>query len=538
MKKFLIFIVLLIFCTGVVNASDNTSNIQTIDNEYSNQLDDNLRCDDSDRIESEDILKSDDAQSDVPKVYVNASKESNGDGSSWENAKSGSTSWIDSYYDFGVNKIKNGVIYLADGNYTQNNLLDKCSCTFVGQGHNTIISFLGDGGDSHKYKHTFINLTFIPSSFEPAFLSYNFNFINCTFIEIPIILGESQTPVRDGISNVYDIYFNNCKFVNYTNTTMRTYSGFEYMNLLNVPINAHECGNVTLYNCTFEDIISESVIYTKAGPMDKKGNVGGIFITNSTFNNCHIIGIVKAEDKKYCTISNCSYDFEVKYIENNVAPFYINTTDKTEIPLLNTIILINEIENGIIIYLCDEDNTPLEDELAIVINDKLFYMYTDSNGKLILDNLYGYYKFEVDYIGINNYASSNASANFTFDKINDNIENTTINQNTTPSKTVPATDKIVKKVSKITAKKATFKKSKKVKKYTITLKSGKNPIKKVKVLLKVKGKTYKATTNSKGKATFKITKLNKKGKYNAVIKFAGNKNFKPTSKKVKITVKK
>ena len=103
-----------------------------------------------------------------------------------------------------------------------------------------------------------------------------------------------------------------------------------------------------------------------------------------------------------------------------------------------------------------------------------------------------------------------------------------------------ATAKVVvnKAKSKITAKKATFKAKKKTKKYTITLKAGKKAISKVKVTLKVKGKTYKATTNAKGKATFKITKLTKKGKHNAVIKFKGNKYYKASSKKVKLTVKK
>ena len=41
-------------------------------------------------------------------------------------------------------------------------------------------------------------------------------------------------------------------------------------------------------------------------------------------------------------------------------------------------------------------------------------------------------------------------------------------------------------------------------------------MKKAKVTLKVKGKTYAAKTNSKGKATFKITKLTKKGTYKAI----------------------
>lgn len=97
---------------------------------------------------------------------------------------------------------------------------------------------------------------------------------------------------------------------------------------------------------------------------------------------------------------------------------------------------------------------------------------------------------------------------------------------------------VAKAKSKITAKKKTFKAKVKVKKYAITLKAGKKAIKKVKIILKVKGKTYKAKTNAKGKAIFKIKKLTKKGKFNAAIKFAGNKYYKATSKKVKLTIKK
>jgi hypothetical protein len=97
---------------------------------------------------------------------------------------------------------------------------------------------------------------------------------------------------------------------------------------------------------------------------------------------------------------------------------------------------------------------------------------------------------------------------------------------------------VKKAASKITAKAKTFKTTAKIKKYTITLKdkNGK-AIKKANVALKVKGITYKATTNSKGKATFKITKLTKKGTYNAIIKYKGNDYYKKTTKKSKITVK-
>ena len=102
------------------------------------------------------------------------------------------------------------------------------------------------------------------------------------------------------------------------------------------------------------------------------------------------------------------------------------------------------------------------------------------------------------------------------------------------------TNKIVvnKAATNIIANKKTFKVSVKTKKYTITLKANNKAInKKVKVTLKVKGKTYTAYTNSKGKATFKITKLTNKGTYTAKIKFAGNANYKASSKSVKITVK-
>ena len=108
---------------------------------------------------------------------------------------------------------------------------------------------------------------------------------------------------------------------------------------------------------------------------------------------------------------------------------------------------------------------------------------------------------------------------------------------TEPAKTPANPAKVNPVASKITAKKATFKKAKKTKKYSITLKAGKKAISKVKVTIKVGKKTYTAKTNAKGKATFNLKKLTKKGKYTAVIKFKGNKNYKASSKKVKITVK-
>ncbi|WP_296895084.1 lectin like domain-containing protein [uncultured Methanobrevibacter sp.] len=96
----------------------------------------------------------------------------------------------------------------------------------------------------------------------------------------------------------------------------------------------------------------------------------------------------------------------------------------------------------------------------------------------------------------------------------------------------------VKKVTpKLTAKSKIFKKSAKTKKYTVTLKTNQNKaMKSTKLTLKVKGKTYSAKTNKKGQASFKITKLAKKGKYAATVKYSGSKYYNAKTVKAKLTI--
>ena len=97
---------------------------------------------------------------------------------------------------------------------------------------------------------------------------------------------------------------------------------------------------------------------------------------------------------------------------------------------------------------------------------------------------------------------------------------------------------VVKSTPKLTSNKKTFKNTDKYKKYTVSLKDSKgNAIVNATVTLKVNGKTYTAKTNSNGKATFKLTKLTKKGTYTAVIKFAGDEKYNNASAKAKINVK-
>lgn len=93
---------------------------------------------------------------------------------------------------------------------------------------------------------------------------------------------------------------------------------------------------------------------------------------------------------------------------------------------------------------------------------------------------------------------------------------------------------VKKATPKITAKAKTFKKSDKTKKYSVKL----TVDQKVKVAIKVNKKTYYAYTTAKGTATFKLTKLTKKGKYTATVSSVTNKYYnKAKSVNVKITVK-
>jgi len=141
------------------------------------------------------------------------------------------------------------------------------------------------------------------------------------------------------------------------------------------------------------------------------------------------------------------------------------------------------------------------------------YLTTDKNGQI---------KIPTKVVSPNKY-----NVKITFDG------NANYLKSSTSSKVV-----IKKASSKITAAKKTFKAKTKVKKYAVVLKDITNsPIINAKLTLKVKGKTYSAKTNYKGKAVFKITKLNKKGTYKAVIKFNGNKYYLKSTKNTKITVK-
>ena len=167
------------------------------------------------------------------------------------------------------------------------------------------------------------------------------------------------------------------------------------------------------------------------------------------------------------------------------------------------------------ITLKDADNNPIKDQyVKISVMGISYDMKTDANGK---------FKMSLSTL-------PPATHNIKFE-----FKDVAPYEGTEKTVTV----KITKATPKLTAKAKTFKKSTKTKKYTVTLKTNLNKVmKNTLVTLKVNKKTFKAKTNSKGQAIFKITNLKKKGTFKATVTYKGDSYYNKVIKKnVKIIVK-
>jgi predicted outer membrane repeat protein len=196
----------------------------------------------------------------------------------------------------------------------------------------------------------------------------------------------------------------------------------------------------------------------------------------------------------------------------NVVVKPMNERVSTYITANDLSIVYNDV-GYVTVTLKDSYGNVIEDALITInFNGKNYGYITDANGQV---------KMPLDLLVPNTYS---AKVSFEGD---DTYQNA--------SSTVKV---VVKKAKpKLSATKKKFK-VKSAKKYKVTLKTNKNAaMKKVKVYLKVKGKTYTAKTNSKGQATFKLSKLTKKGTYKAVVTYKGDKCYKKVTKTVKITIK-
>jgi len=160
----------------------------------------------------------------------------------------------------------------------------------------------------------------------------------------------------------------------------------------------------------------------------------------------------------------------------------------------------------------------------------------------LYEDSYGYSQNKIFYLNIdgkvynlktNGKSQANLDLKLSSDKIHSiKVYNPITNMNISKVLNISG----IKITPKIIAKNKHFNKKTKTK-YSVILKDNANkPIKNTWITLKVKGKLFKAKTNSKGKATFKI-KLKKKNKYVATVTFNGNANYNKITKKVKFIIK-
>ena len=202
---------------------------------------------------------------------------------------------------------------------------------------------------------------------------------------------------------------------------------------------------------------------------------------------------------------------------------------KTQITA-DAIITTYNIDKDLVITLKDSNGNPVSNATVTVDLTGVKTYTTDSNGQVKVSTaglVPKIYTAKISFAGDNNYNGSSMDVGVTVNKA-------------TP---------ILK------AKKKTYKAKSKTKKFKIVLKdnTGK-PIKNAKVRLMVKKITKSnkkggsdkeskadkkknfAVTNNKGKATFKVLR-NKKGKYNAKVKFYSNEYYNKVTKTVKIVIK-
>ena len=256
-----------------------------------------------------------------------------------------------------------------------------------------------------------------------------------------------------------------------------------------------------------------------------KGKKSNLTFTDLDLNNTIALGIIPADEYNVIVI----YSGDDLFINGTANGTLIVNMAKTQITA-DAIITTYNIDKDLVITLKDSNGNPVSNATVTVDLNAVKTYTTDTNGQVKVSTaglVPKIYTAKISFAGDNNYNGSSMDVGVTVNKA-------------TP---------ILK------AKKKTYKAKTKTKKFTIVLKdnTGK-PIKNAKVRLMVKKITKSnkkggsdkeskadkkknfAVTNNKGKATFKVLR-NKKGKYNAKVKFYSNENYNKVTKTVKILIK-
>ena len=549
-----------------------------------------------------DILQSsynDDTLGDAPmELYVNISRQgtTNEDdeqivsGADWENAYGGSDALFDAIWNIG----NNGVIYLASGECKSFTSKGNKNYTIIGQNNATISAkYIRENTDGGI--HTFINIIFNPTD-DLALVNQRYDaervFINCTF-KVPNMHLACGNDVEESTGLMK---FENCIFEDYStfidvgkhiNATFNncTFKNIEADSLIKITSNLAQF--VTVTGCTFENCAMNGIV-NLALDTDVTDYVA---IEDCTYDFDATTDVIPSEDNENhyvnaTKLKSTPVDSAVDIISSEKGVVVVTLTDNSTNPIAGATVKYTVNGGDEQTDVTGEDGkftiSGLTGEVTIAVNyegnesfngisDSKFFNFTEEPvvpakvaTKITAPKVtatYNVAKNLVITLTANGKAIANKKVTVKVGTISKTLTTNakgqvSLNVATLVPKTYTATVKfagddsyiassvspkvvVSKAKPQIVAKAKTFKVKTKTKKYTVTLKNNKGKVlKKVKLTLKVGKKTYKATTNSKGKATFKITKLTKKGKYTGTVKFAGNKYYKALSKKVKITVKK
>lgn len=404
------------------------------------------------------------------------------------------------------------------------------NCTF---NNNTGYKGVTSGGA--MYRSTAYNCTFNQNSAQDGGAVYESAAYSCTF--------NNNSATKQG-GAMFNSHASNCVFENNSAANGGAISSGSAENCTFINNNASEDGgaiyNAEFNNCTFENntvgsevndftlepkiIVNDYTSTYNSGEKllvtvtDYKGNVqNDVNITIKITKGGDLIGTYYflCGDGWLVNLDAGTYDGTISVQEPGYDHYMQHITLKiNQIPtamiLSNPVIVYNSNKN-VIITLKDDKGNPISGAQVSVSFNGVKNLKTNKNGEILL---------LASKLTPKSYALS-----ATFD--DGNYIKSTVNSRVT----------VKKATAKITAKSKTFKKSLKIKKYTVTLKFGKTPLKNLKLNIQIKGKTYKATTNYNGKATFKIKKLTKKGTYKSKITFNGNKYYNKATKTVKIKIK-
>lgn len=306
--------------------------------------------------------------------------------------------------------------------------------------------------------------------------------------------GTATIPNLKGIVNITVNYLGNDSYLPSSNSGNFV---FKYATTISAAVSGSDVV-ITLKDDENKALANTNVTYTINGAETTKATDANGTITLSGLKGVIAVTAKYAGDDLH-TESNTTADYTFKYDTTLTAPKVSATYN---------------VAKNLVITLKDENGKAIEGRYVTVkVGTISKNIKTDKNGQVSVN------------VAILTPKTYTASISFAGDTLYN-------------AKSIKANVVVAKATPKLTAKKATFK-VKKTKKYSVTLKDNKGKaINKVKVTIKVNGKTYSATTKN-GKATFKLTKLTKKGTYKATIKFAGNSLYKAVTKKsVKIVVKK